>query len=251
MSGTTEELEQATAALAESRRRTEALAVYSRRMAHDLSNFLTVVRTYSELLLADLPSDHGSRADVEEIAQAADTTVEYVQRVSSFARVSNVKPALVPLDAFVTDVIENAGMRTAGPVTVDATCQCSVMGSAALLAEALQEIVQNARDASPAGAPVRVMTRAIELTAPQVESGVPIEAGQWAVIEVQDEGSGISAEVAENAFDPFVTTKAGVRGAGLGLATARSAAWASGGQLTLGREGNITVARLYLPARLA
>ncbi len=247
MSSTAEELDQAAASLAESRRRTEALAVYSRRMAHDLSNFLTVIRTYSELLLVDLPTDHASRADVEEIAQAADTTVAYVQRASLFARASSAKLAAIGVDALVADVIAHEGTETVGPVTLDATCNRSVMGSASMLAEALQEILRNARDASPPGAPVRVTTRVIELTAPQVDAGVPVEAGSWAVIEVQDRGAGIDAEIAENVFDPFVTTKAGVRGAGFGLATARSAAWACGGQLSLGREGDVTIARLYLP----
>lgn len=248
MSSTAEELEQAAAALAESRRRTEALAVYSRRMAHDLSNFLTVIRTYSELLLADLPSDHASRADVEEIAQAADTTVAYVQRASLFARAASARPAVIEVDALVADVIANEGTASVGPITVDTGCKRTVMGSSALLAEALHEVLQNARDASPPGAPVRITTRVVELTAPQVDAGVPVEAGSWAVIEVRDQGAGIAVEVAQNVFDPFVTTKSGVRGAGFGLATARSAAWACGGQLTLGREGDETIARLYLPA---
>lgn len=248
MSGTAEALEAAAAALAESRRRTEALAVYSRRMAHDLSNFLTVIRTYSELLLADLPIDHASRADVEEIAQAADTTVAYVQRASLFARAASARPAAIPVDALVADVIANEGTSSVGPVAFDAACKRTVMGSSALLAEALHEILQNARDASPPGAPVRVTTRAIELTASQVDAGVPVDAGSWAVIEVQDQGSGVDPDIAENVFDPFVTTKSGVRGAGFGLATARSAAWACGGQIAIGRHGEVTIARLYLPA---
>lgn len=247
MTSSAEEVEQAAAALAESRRRTEALAVYSRRMAHDLSNFLTVIRTYSELLLSDLPSDHGSRPDVEEIAQAADTTVAYVQRASSFARAASAKPAAIEVDALVADVIANEGAAGVGPIIVDAACERRVMGSSALLAEALHEILQNAREASPPAAPVRVATRTIALAEPRVDSGVPVEAGHWAVIEVQDQGTGVDADIMENVFDPFVTTKSGVRGAGFGLATARSVAWACGGQLALGREGNVTIARLYLP----
>ncbi len=242
-------LNTASARLAEARRRTDALSVYSRRMAHDLSNFLTVIRTYSELLIADTPADHASRPDLDEIAQAADTTVGYVQRVSAFSRAAGAKTAPFALHELVADVVQQAQATAVAPVTLDAQARCTVSGSAVTLGEAIQELLSNARDASPPGAAITVRTRETTLEAATVEHGVPVDAGNWALVEVIDAGVGVPENIAENVFDPFVTGKSGVRGAGFGLAIARCAAWATGGQLTLGREQGQTVARLYLPVQ--
>ena len=237
----------ASARLAEAHRRTDALSVYSRRVAHDLSNFLTVIRTYSELLHAELPADDGSRADLDEITQAADATVVYLQRVSAFSRAMSAKVGPLALHDLVANAIQQAESSALAPIALDAHAHCTVTGSAAFVGEALQELLTNAREASPSGAVVTVRTRQSTFDTPLVDNGVPIEAGAWAVVEILDSGDGVPKTIAENIFDPFVTGKSGVRGAGLGLGIARAAAWAAGGQLTLGREGEHTVARLYLP----
>jgi signal transduction histidine kinase len=233
--------------LAEAHRRTEALAFFARRMAHDLSNFLTVIRTYSELMLGDLPSDHPSRADLMEIAQAADTTVAYVQRSSSFGRAANGKAAPLLLDALVRDVVQQAEQAGHGPIMLSLACGATVSGSAAVLAEAITELLVNAREASPAASPVVVRSRVESTPEAVVDAGVPINPGTWAIMEIIDRGPGIAESVAATMFDPFVTSKSGVRGAGFGLTIARSAAWAGGGELTLSHVDGITVARLYLP----
>ncbi len=244
------ELQRAEQALAEARRRTDALAFFARRMTHDLSNFLTVIRTYSELVLADTPPDSPIRPDLEEIGQAADATVTYMQRASAFGRAlyPPVTPsAPMPLDGFVIAVVAQANAGGLGPIDVEATSEAHVSAPAPALAEALQELLRNARTASPDGAIVSVRTRRVQLDAPVVDGAVPVAAGTWAVLEIVDRGAGIPPELAESACDPFVTSQTGVRGAGLGLAIARATAWAANGQLALVREGSETIARVYLP----
>jgi nitrogen-specific signal transduction histidine kinase len=76
---------------------------------------------------------------------------------------------------------------------------------------------------------------------------VPIDPRTWAIAEIIDRGAGVAASVASTPFDPFVTSKTGVRGAGFGLTIARAAAWADGGELALASADGVTVARMYLP----
>jgi signal transduction histidine kinase len=239
------EIHAAQAELAEAYRRTHALAYFSRRMAHDLSNFLTVIRTYSELMLADLPQDHPNRADLDEIAQAADTTVAYMQRCSAFGRAASSKAASLALDTLLADVVRQEQLASTVPIAFSGTSNAHVQMNAAVLAEALHEVIENARDASPSGVTIRVDHVSFE--AERIDAGVPIGAGAWAIIDVIDSGSGIHESVANDLFDPFVTTKHGVRGAGFGLAIARAAAWAAGGQLTIQHANGQTVCRMYLP----
>lgn len=67
-------------------------------------------------------------------------------------------------------------------------------------------------------------------------------------IEVEDNGSGIRAEILARIFDPFFTTKRGGQNSGLGLAMCASLADALGGSITVEtREGEGSRFRLWLP----
>ncbi|MFO0094965.1 MAG: hypothetical protein ACK54K_11750, partial [Gemmatimonadaceae bacterium] len=77
----------------------DTLIRYARQLSHDLNNFTTVVRTYSELLLTELPAATSTHADVAEIQRAAESMVQYLQRVTRFARASSMRRSPVAVDA--------------------------------------------------------------------------------------------------------------------------------------------------------
>jgi polar amino acid transport system substrate-binding protein len=99
----------------------------------------------------------------------------------------------------------------------------------------LEVLLSNATAAFPAGQPGRVAVTAAA------------RAGQ-VVIEVLDDGAGMTPEVLQRAFDPFFSTRDGDRGAaGLGLPVARSLVEAAQGRLLLeSREGRGTRATVEL-----
>lgn len=243
-----EELTEARAALAAERRRVAALSLFARRMSHDMSNFVTVVRTYSELLLADLPPAGATHADVQEIHRAADAMIEYMHRIVRFARSHSSRPGAVQLDESIADTVRSSAF--ADRVRVQLSSDAIVFVDAGSLADSVRELIANACEASPAGSIVHVRTWRERLAQPIVDGGMPIEAGTWAVLELADEGPGFSEDVRDDALDPFVTTKHAVRGAGFGLSLARSAAWNGGGQLVMERPNAAlpgTRVRMWLP----
>jgi len=75
------------------------------------------------------------------------------------------------------------------------------------------------------------------------------EAKPQAVIGVQDNGTGIPAEVMERIFEPFFTTKAEGRGTGLGLPSVKATVEQLGGNLQVRSEPGLgTIFALSLPA---
>ncbi|MBI3539572.1 MAG: ATP-binding protein [Candidatus Eisenbacteria bacterium] len=106
-----------------------------------------------------------------------------------------------------------------------------VRGDRLMLSRAIQNLVLNAREASPAGVPVEIR--------------LAVADGR-AVVEILDRGSGLSAEVRGRAFEPYVSSKQ--RGSGLGLSLVRDIATQHHGTVTLeNREGGGACARLTLP----
>ncbi len=122
------------------------------------------------------------------------------------------------------------------PVAVTGDAGAVALADPARLEQLLSHLVQNAIEASPAGAPV-----AIELAAGE----------RGASIAVRDSGPGMSAGfIRDQLFKPFVSTKSG--GFGLGAFEARQLAEAMGGAVSVdSQEGVGTVFRVTLRAASA
>jgi CheY-like chemotaxis protein len=111
---------------------------------------------------------------------------------------------------------------------------------------ALLNIVNNARDAMPGGGVVTISASKLHLNG-EADSR-SLSSGDYVVLEVRDEGEGMSQRVVERAAEPFFTTKAPGSGTGLGLAMASGFVRQSGGRLEIeSQEGVGTTVRMLFP----
>ena len=75
----------------------------------------------------------------------------------------------------------------------------------------------NARDASPVGSTITLETANATVGPPDKPEEPP--AGEYVVVSVTDNGSGMAKDVLAKAFEPFFTTKEIGKGSGLGLSS--------------------------------
>ncbi len=221
--------------------RQEALGLFARKMTHDLNNFATVVRTYSELLQAELPRGSSVHADVTEIHRAADAMVVYLQRVVHFTRATNARAEVIDADAAVHEALQALAQSARDsnelPLVLVGTAGVRINVDRAWLTDAITALVCNAREASPLH-----QTVTVTLTVRAAASIAPLF-----VLTVADLGAGFDLSVSANAEDPFVTTKRGERDAGFGLANASAYARAAGGHIEHERVTGETRVSLVLP----
>jgi two-component system, NtrC family, sensor kinase len=112
-----------------------------------------------------------------------------------------------------------------------------VLGQPPSLDEAVYQIVKNAFQFSPPGAPIRISTH--------VDGGLA-----W--LTVQDVGPGAPAELADRVFEPFFTTLPPGEGLGLGLTVAYGIVRQHGGRIQFDSEpGSGTSVRIGLPLHAA
>lgn len=116
------------------------------------------------------------------------------------------------------------------------------------LQSAILNLVINSKHAIDAKGAITIETGDAFLDSAYASQHAGITSGQYISITVTDNGSGMSKEVAEQAFEPFFTTRAPGEGTGLGLSSVYGFVKQSGGHARIYSEpGEGTTVRLYLP----
>jgi nitrogen fixation/metabolism regulation signal transduction histidine kinase len=211
----------------------------ARRTAHELKNSLTPIRLTVEEMVARQPT-----ADRAFMAQAAEIVVSEIEsleaRVRAFSELASEPPATpeaLDVDALVGDrvaLLKPAHPGTTYELRLDASAARAWAG-ADLVKGILTNLLENAAEAAGPAGTVSIVTRS---------------EGRQIVVEVHDNGPGLSADAAATLFAPTISFKR--RGMGLGLSIARKNALVSGGDIMLIRgELGGAAFRVTLPASTA
>jgi polar amino acid transport system substrate-binding protein len=199
-----------------------------------------------DFLLAQMPySQTKEKIDrlVSGISEGADRIQKIVQALKNFARKDTgdlnqtvdvnavIRTSLVIMNSFIkqsTDFFSVEYGQNLFPVH----------GNAQQLEQVIINLITNACEALPGKEKkITVSTRLFTKT-------------NKIVIEVQDEGMGISSEDLQFIFDPFFTTKRASGGIGLGLSTSHTIVRNHGGEfLFQSKPGKGTTARVILPVK--
>ena len=218
----------------------EAVGRLAGGVAHDFNNLLSAILSYSEMVLDDLPADHASREDVEQIRQAGNRAAELTHQLLAFSRRQLLQLRIIDLNTVVASV-DRMLRRVIGEDIELRTVLASDLGharaDAGQLEQVLMNLAVNARDAMPSGGILTITTANVEV------------GGRGVTLSVRDTGTGMSREVQERIFEPFFTTKGPGHGTGLGLSTVYGIVAQSGGQVVVTSEpGAGSTFTIYLPA---
>lgn len=231
--------------------RMEAMGRLAGGIAHDFNNYLTAISGYAQLALRSLPEEHSVAPDIREIVKAANTSAGLVRQVLAFSR--NQMFERHPLD--VNELIEGSMPLFRPLVSERVTLELELapgIGSTAAdrhqLEQVLMNLLVNASDAIPHGGTVKLRTRSARIEAEEGALLGGLRPGEYVVVEVEDDGVGIAADIREHIFDPFFTTKEVGHGTGLGLATVYGIVQQHGGAIQVESEaGAGSTFGVYLP----
>jgi PAS domain S-box-containing protein len=238
--------------------RMESLGELAGGVAHDFNNLLAVILNYAsfvseELLIASVAPGgtkwEGPLKDVEQIQLAAERASLLTRQLLAFARREVVHAQALSLNDAISSM-EPILRRTIG-AQIDLAINLAddlpmVIADPGQIEQVILNLVINARDAMPAGGTLSIDTSTRAMDDDDLSSD-PLES--FVCCRVSDNGTGMSPEVRDRAYEPFFTTKPTGEGSGLGLATVYGIVSQSGGRTTIYSDLGVgTSVTVLLPA---
>jgi PAS domain S-box-containing protein len=221
-------------------------------IAHDFNNILTAILGNLELARTGFDEDDPRHQAMQDAEQAARRAADLTRQLLTFARHQRVEARVVDLNALTREA-DRMLQRLVGPeiaiVTELDPALRPVRAAPGQLEQVLVNLVVNARDATPRGGRITIVTRNRTLTGAAVDGMPDLPPGEYTELSVSDTGSGIAPEVVEHVFEPFFTTKAPGAGTGLGLAVCYGIVRQAGGEVSVtSAVGEGSTFRVLLPA---
>ena len=228
-----ESLEQAREALFRAQKM-EAVGQLTGGIAHDFNNILAVILGNVDLLSLQFRGNEEAQELIETVRRATMHGKDLTGHLLAFSRRRQLNPQPVDVNVLVADIVKLLGRTLGGSVRVATNTSADTgvaLADPSALEAAVLNIALNARDAMPDGGTLTIRTSRADVTQKPVTDDDP-DPGSYAVLALEDTGTGMPPEVAAKVFEPFFTTKGG-RGTGLGLAMVYGFAKQSGGTVTI------------------
>ena len=228
----------------------EAFGQLAGGIAHDFNNLLTIINGYSEILLGASPEE-SAREMIAEILKAGQRSASLTRQLLVFSRQQVLMPKVFDLNESVREsekmfrrvIGEDIELHTVSHRQLD-----SINADPGQIEQVLMNLVVNARDAMPQGGKLTIETGNIQLTEEDAREHPDIKPGNYVMLTVSDNGSGMTEETRSRLFEPFFTTKETGKGTGLGLAVVHSIVKQSDGHIEVESEAGLgTSFRIYLP----
>ncbi|NNJ68735.1 MAG: response regulator [Boseongicola sp.] len=210
----------------------QAIGQLAGGVAHDFNNLLTAISGHCDLLLLRHDEGDPEYMDLMQIAQNANRAASLVGQLLAFSRKQNLKLQPLDLRDTMSDLTHLLNWLVGEKITLELNIAHSdkvIRADRRQFEQVIMNLVVNARDAMPSGGVIEIDVEPRRLTEPLLRERADLPPGDYIVIKVKDNGTGIAPDKLPKIFEPFFTTKKTGEGTGLGLSTAYGIVKQTGG----------------------
>ncbi|MGD1087276.1 MAG: ATP-binding protein [Verrucomicrobiota bacterium] len=211
------------------------------RMAHEIGNTMVPLSTHQQLLTEKYKDAEFRQSLDHALADGVKRVTRLINQMRFLAREGQLEPQAFPVEKLIQEAYQEARKHQATETTQlqyeNGGKPVVITGDRAALKHALAEIMLNALQANP-----KKPTVGVHLSTASNKDG-----RQDLQIEIEDNGSGFTAETAQKVPSPFFTTRN--VGLGLGLTVSRKIIETHRGKLEIvpPQAGQHGVVRVSLP----
>jgi PAS domain S-box-containing protein len=233
----------------------ESLGVLAGGVAHDFNNLLTGIMGNASLVFETMSAHNPNRALLKEVLTASESAANLTRQLLAYAGKGRFVVQLIDMSAMIAE-ISNL-IRTSIPKSVQLNLQLAqdlppIEGDIAQMQQIVMNLVINAAEAIGANPGTILIQTGVQLVDEQylatlADPSLLLPSGEYVMMEVHDNGCGMSEETRAKIFDPFFTTK--FTGRGLGLSAVQGIVHGHRGALKVySKPGEGSTFKLLLPA---
>ena len=204
--------------------RLDSLGLLAGTMAHDFNGLLTAIYGFIDLAQNELPTTHLARTYLQSSLQAAMRATDLTKQLLAYAGKGKHEIKTFDLSVLVLEVTEllRSMLNQHGSLHLELSSSLpDICGDITQIRQLVMNLLSNAAESHESGPGIVSIKTDVgtlkesDLARCQVAAPDAIP-GPCVLLQVGDQGVGITNEVLKRVFDPFFTTKS--KGRGLGLA---------------------------------
>ncbi|MFH2066103.1 MAG: PAS domain S-box protein [Pseudomonadota bacterium] len=200
----------------------EAVGQLAGGVAHDFNNMLGVMIGHAELALAKADVDDSLRKHLQAILAAGLRSSGITRQLLAFARKQTIAPRILDLNATVEEMLKLLRRLIGEDIDLawlPGPNLWPVKMDPSQIDQVLANLCVNARDAIAGVGKVTIETEKVSFDNAYCAQHEGFSPGEYVMLAVSDNGSGMDKRTRDKIFEPFFTTKGLGKGTGLGLAT--------------------------------
>ena len=233
----------------------EAIGQLSGGIAHDLNNYLAVIRGSLNLLKRRTSqAPENVQPYIAAALEGVDRATGLTRRLLAFARRQPLLPQALAPEKLIEGMLDFIRRTVGESVVVETRLESSwlINCDPSQLETVILNLAINARDAMPDGGKLDIATHDRTVQSHIGAAQHELDSGDYIEITVRDNGTGMREDVRKRALEPFFTTKPQGQGTGLGLSTAFGYIRQSGGSLSIeSSSGKGTAITILMPRYVA
>ena len=220
-------------------------------VAHDFNNMLGIIIGYSDLAMEKAKSDSEVSEYLTHVVDAAHRSAQLTRQLLVFARKQSIAPKLLDLNEVIGNILNMLKQLLGENIEISwKPCKekAVVKMDTGQVDQILANLCVNARDAIEDNGEIIIETEKISLTEEYCSFNSDAVPGDYILLAVSDNGTGMSREVISRVFEPFYTTKPSEKGTGIGLSTVFGIVKQNGGFISVYSEpGHGSTFRIFIP----
>ncbi len=231
----------------------ESLGLMASGIAHDFNNILTAISGNISLIQGVCADSSQIKKYIGRITDAIDRAKSLIQNMFTYSGKLNTKKQILDLSKEIEKIHAFIGAAIPKHIKVElipSEKPIHIYFDSSQLQQIIMNLIINAKEAiGEKNGVIEVLVDKIFLDREnigKISHPMSIKEGNYAMIQVKDNGPGIPPDILSNIFDPFFSTKSTGKGLGLSI-IAGIIKGMNGGINIITEEGRGTIFQIFLP----